>query len=61
VLSELAREHAADKPLSTSSLLFPIPRGVGVLLNYILPSYIISILLVLLMSLLITQSLGKVG
>jgi uncharacterized membrane protein YfcA len=33
--------------------------GVGVLLNYILPAYVISILLVMLMALLIAQSLGK--
>ena len=30
-------------------------------MNYVLPAYIISVLLVLLMSLLVTQSLGKVG
>ena len=36
-------------------------RGIGVLMNYILPAYAISVLLVLLMSLLASQSLGKVG
>ena len=36
-------------------------RGLGVLLNVILPAYLISILLFLLMCLLITQSLNKVN
>ena len=35
-------------------------RGIGVMMNYILSAYIISILLVLLLVLLVSQSLGKV-
>ena len=52
-------------PSSAWSIRLPLPpppacSGIGVLMNYVLPAYIISVLLVLLMSLLVTQSLGKV-
>ena len=49
--------HLHGPPLPPS----PACSGIGVLMNYVLPAYIISVLLVLLMSLLVTQSLGKVG